>query len=141
MYSSQNQLQTKKEYRCTYYLTEVNKAVVRSMIEDLLMPGGDISAVDRYIRPDYRQHNPEVADGLEPFREKLEDPDRPLWYHDIVLLVGQGNFVATLCRATWGDDEYAQVDIFRLEDGLIVEHWDNAEPVPPPEETVNSGKF
>ena len=58
-----------------------------------------------------------------------------------MLLVGQGNLVATLCRATWEDAEYAQVDIFRLEDGLIVEHWDNVEPVPPPEELVNSGKF
>ncbi|NNC90936.1 MAG: polyketide cyclase, partial [Acidimicrobiia bacterium] len=58
-----------------------------------------------------------------------------------VLLVGQGNFVATLCRATWLDAEYAQVDIFRIDDGLIVEHWDNAEPVPPSEELVNSGKF
>jgi predicted SnoaL-like aldol condensation-catalyzing enzyme len=68
-------------------------------------------------------------------------PQRSLWYHEIVLLVGQGNFVATLCRATRDDAEYAQVDVFRVQDGLIVEHWDNAEPVPPPEQSVNSGKF
>ena len=47
-------------------------------------------------------------------------PDRPLWYQDIVLMVGEGNFVATLCRATWNGNEYAQADIFRLADGLIV---------------------
>jgi len=58
-----------------------------------------------------------------------------------VLLVGQGNFVATLCRATWDDQEFPQVDVFRIEDGLIAEHWDNAEPVPPRAEWVNSGKF
>ncbi len=35
----------------------------------------------------------------------------------------------------------AQADVFRLEGGKIVEHWDASEPVPPPEELVNSGKF
>jgi len=120
--------------------TKENKAIVRSMIEDLLMPDGDLSRVDQYIAVDYLQHNAEVPDGIEAFRSLLADPDRPLWYHDIVLLVGQGNFVATLCRATWEDTEYAQVDIFRLEDGLIVEHWDNVEPVPQGPQP-NSGKF
>ena len=58
-------------------------------------------------------------------------------------MVGQGNFVATLSRARWKDDqldqEYAQVDIFRIENGKVVEHWDNVEPVP--ENDVNGGKF
>ena len=51
--------------------------------------------------------------------------------------------MATLCRANWNDgkinQDYAQVDIFRIENGKVVEHWDNVEPVP--EENVNSGKF
>jgi predicted SnoaL-like aldol condensation-catalyzing enzyme len=55
--------------------------------------------------------------------------------------VGQGNFVATLCRARWEDAPYAQADLFRIEDGLIVEHWDAAEPIGPETEWVNSGKF
>lgn len=121
--------------------TVENKALVRAMLEDLLMPGGNPGTVARYIAEDYIQHNAEVPDGLAPFRSLLLMPQRSLWYHEIVLLVGQGNFVATLCRATRDDVEYAQVDIFRVQDGLIVEHWDNAEPVPPPEQSVNSGKF
>ena len=67
--------------------------------------------------------------------------DRPLEYEEIALLVGQGNFVATLCRARWKDTPYAQADLFRIEDGLIVEHWDAAEPIGPESEWVNSGKF
>jgi len=70
-------------------------------------------------------------------------PDKKLVYNEIVLVVGQGNFVATLCRVTRTEknkiQEYAIVDIFRIEDGLIVEHWDNIEPVPA--NSVNSGKF
>ena len=50
-------------------------------------------------------------------------------------------FRATLCKATFEGEELAQVDIFRVEDGKVVEHWDNYERVPPREEWVNSGKF
>lgn len=39
--------------------------------------------------------------------------------------VGQGNFVATLCKARWEGAPYAQADLFRVEDGLVVEHCQN----------------
>ena len=124
--------------------TEENKALVRSLIQDALMEGGNPQNLDRYISTDqYIQHNAEVPDGLEPFQKLATAPNRPLNYKEIVLLVGQGNFVATLCRANWKDEkidqDYAQVDIFRIENGKIVEHWDNVEPVP--EVSVNGGKF
>jgi len=122
--------------------TEANKAVVRGLITDVLMEGSDQSAIDRYISADsYVQHNADVEDGLAPFKSLVLAPDRSLVYDEIMLLVGQGDFVATLCRTRWEGAPQAQVDLFRLEDGLIVEHWDNAEPVPPKDEWVNSGKF
>jgi predicted SnoaL-like aldol condensation-catalyzing enzyme len=122
--------------------TDENKALVRALIEDVLMPGGNPHNVDRYISADeYIQHNRDVADGLEQFRALAVDPNRPLNYDEIVLLVGQGNFVATLCRANWEGAPYAQADLFRIEDGRVVEHWDAAEPIGPEEEWVNSGKF
>lgn len=122
--------------------TDDNKARVRSMIEDVLIPGGDPTRVDEYISAEtYIQHNAEVADGLEHFRPLAVDPNKPLVYDEIVLLVGQGNFVATLCRARWEGAPYAQADLFRLEDGLIVEHWDAAEAIGPEDQWVNSGKF
>ena len=120
--------------------TDENKAIVRAALEDLLMPGGDPSKIADYIAEDYIQHNPEVGDGRAPTRALLEAPDRPLWYDEIVLMVGEGNFVATLSRARFGDQAYAQMDLFRLEDGRIVEHWDAAEPVPSGPQP-NPGKF
>jgi predicted SnoaL-like aldol condensation-catalyzing enzyme len=78
---------------------------------------------------------------LEEFRRLVLDPRRPLVYDEIVLLVGQGNFVATLCRASSDGSPYAQADLFRVEAGRVVEHWDAAEPIGPPQEWVNSGKF
>lgn len=122
--------------------TGANKALVRTFVEDVLMEGGNPGNIGRYISSDqYVQHNKDVADGLESFRELAIAENRPLVYDEIVLLVGQGNFVATLCRARWEDTPYAQADLFLIEDGLIVEHWDAAEPIGPETEWVNSGKF
>jgi len=120
--------------------TEANRELVRSMIAELLMAGGDTSRIGEFIAEDYRQHNPDAPDGRETFRRLLDAPDRPLFYDEVVLLVGQGNFVATLSRAHWDDIEYAQMDLFRIADGLVVEHWDAAEPVPTGPQP-NSGKF
>ncbi|MEM9203882.1 MAG: nuclear transport factor 2 family protein [Actinomycetota bacterium] len=120
--------------------TDENKALVRELMTELLMRGGDLSKLDQFIAEDYIQHNPDAPDGRATFQALLESPDRPLWYDEIVLLVGEGNFVATLSRAHWEEVEYAQMDLFRIEDGLVVEHWDAAEPVPTGPQP-NRGKF
>lgn len=121
--------------------TDANKDVVRNLIEQVFIPGGDPSRVDEFVAEDYIQHNPDVEDGLAAFRALATTPDPPLVYSEIVLLVGRGNFVATLCRASFEGAPYAQADIFRLEGGKVIEHWDNVEAIGPEEEWVNSGKF
>jgi predicted SnoaL-like aldol condensation-catalyzing enzyme len=121
--------------------TEENQQLVRDLILDVLI-GEAPEKIDDYISNEqYIQHNAEDPDGLEHFKSLALAEDRTLTYQEIVLLVGQGNFVATLCKASWKGQPLAQVDIFRLEAGKVVEHWDNAEPVPPEDEWVNSGKF
>ncbi|MEM7658571.1 MAG: nuclear transport factor 2 family protein [Bacteroidota bacterium] len=120
--------------------TDENKALVREMITQVMMPGGDPHRIDEFISSEeYIQHNKDVPDGLEHFKALATQPNPPLMYDEIVLLTGKGNFVATLCKASWEGTPYAQIDIFRIENGKIVEHWDNVEPVP--ENDVNSGKF
>jgi len=121
--------------------TEDNKRTVRAMIEQVLMPGGDPTRVGEFVADEYHQHNPDVPDGLAAFRELAEDPNPPLRYVRIHLMVAEGNFVAVLSEATFDGDPYAQCDLFRLVDGKVVEHWDNVEPIGPPDEWVNSGKF
>jgi len=121
--------------------TDENKQLIRDLIRDVLI-GEKPENIDNYISSEqYIQHNTEVLDGLEHFKPLVLAEDRPLIYQEVVLLVGQGNFVATLCKASWEGNPFAQVDIFRIEHGKVVEHWDNAEPVPPEDEWVNSGKF
>ncbi len=127
---------------CDLDRTESNKDVVRGLIQDVLMPSGEAHRVHQYVSADqYVQHSAEVPDGLAPFAELVMAPDRPLAYQEIVLLIGQGNFVWTLCRASWKGVPYAQADIFRLENGKVVEHWDAAEVIGPEQTWANSGKF
>lgn len=121
--------------------TEDNKSLVRSMIQNVLMPGVKPENIEHYISSEqFIQHNKAIPDGLEAFKTLVAKNELPV-YHEIVLLVGSGNFVATLCKVTRAGTLYAQVDIFRVENGKIVERWENTEPVPPKEEWVNSGKF
>jgi high affinity sulfate transporter 1 len=121
--------------------TDKNKKLVRSMIKDTLIhrrkkPG----KIDRYLDSNLMDHTASFAAGRIALREAARS-DGPLSYDEIVLVVGEGNFVATLCKAKRAGTRVAQVDIFRIENGLIVEHWDNTELVPPNKELVNSGKF
>jgi len=124
--------------------TTENKALVRNLLKDAFMRDGNPSKLDHYIsKAQYIEHKSDVADGFENLAAQVQRENRLFNYEEIIHLLGQGNFVATLSRATCLEDgqskEYAQVDIFRIENGLVVEHWDNVEPVP--EVNVNSGKF
>lgn len=126
--------------------TEANKTLVRNLITEVLMPGGDPSKIDQYISAEqYIQHHSAMSDGIEAFRKSAMGPNRPLNYQEIFLMVGQGNFVATLSKTNRNDgnsnQDYAQADLFRVENDKIVEHWDCVEAILPREEWVNSGKF
>lgn len=113
--------------------TDANKKTAEAIIFNALMPGGTPEKIDDLISTEqYIQHNKDVADGVGHFRALAIAPDRNLNYSKIELLVGQGNFVAVLCHASWTEpdvyQEFVQVDLFRFENGLAVEHWDNVEP-------------
>lgn len=121
--------------------TAANKALVAAFIQTCLIDR-DLERASDFIDPDsYHQHNPDVGDGLDAFLSHFAPASTPLSYQECFLMVGEGNFVATLNRARWQDQDLCQVDLFRVDDGKIVEHWDNSEPVPPKEEWANSGKF
>ncbi|MCP3756995.1 nuclear transport factor 2 family protein [Streptomyces sp. TBY4] len=124
--------------------TEENKQRVAAFITDVLQ-GGQTHRIAEFIsRNRYVQHNPEVADGIEGFGAFAADlavKGQSLTYTKVHRLIGQGNFVVTLSEVDWAGTPMTVFDIFRLKDGLIVEHWDNAEPIPSPAEAGNSGKF
>jgi predicted SnoaL-like aldol condensation-catalyzing enzyme len=94
----------------------------------------DANAALQYIGHEYIQHNPNAADGPEGFRQYVaflreKFPDS---HSEIKRSFVDGNYVILHVNAirTPGTRGNAIVDIFRLENGKIVEHWDVTQPIP-----------
>ncbi len=115
--------------------TGANKASVQAFVDCVLLTG-DGGSLEEFVATDCIQHNPEFADGFAGF-----PPRSGLHYQSLFKLIGQGNFVVTYCKASRSGDDYAVFDLYRLQEGMIVEHWCNAEVILPPEQWGNSGKF
>ncbi|MDC7998309.1 nuclear transport factor 2 family protein [Gilvibacter sediminis] len=126
--------------------TEANKAKVEAFITDVLL-NHQMEKVTDYISTEtYIQHNPAVADGLEGFGAAMKyfaENGLVMEYTKLVKVLGEGNFVLTLSEGKFGKGELtAFYDLFRLENGLIVEHWDVISPIPPKEQWANeNGKW
>lgn len=120
--------------------TAANRAVVADYIETCFVQQ-KIERLDDFVADSYTPHSAEVAGGRDGLRTVLTNTKDPLRETENVLLVAEGNFVAALNREVWGDHEFCVADLFRLDGGKIVEHWDNIEPVPPRDTWANSGKF
>ncbi|MEM9606497.1 MAG: nuclear transport factor 2 family protein [Actinomycetota bacterium] len=124
--------------------TEANRALVTAFIDDVLVGGNGQNAASYVSTETYLQHNPAVGDGLEglgAYLGQLAEAGAPMVYKYVHRILAQGNFVVAYSLMQMGDEDYAVFDIFRVEDGKIVEHWDNMEPLPRGEMLVNQGKF
>lgn len=114
---------------------ERNKANVLAFYELGINQMKPQEAADKYIGKEYLQHNPNAADGVEPFVRLFEGLKRkfPQARGDIKRVIAEGDLVVLHVHRTNSPDDRGRVvvDIFRLdENGKIVEHWDVAQPVP-----------
>lgn len=121
--------------------TEENRALVVELITRGFIKGEDINFAD-YINPDrYFQHNANIGDGLEGLAAAIQS-GMSLRYETLHRTVAEGNFVLTMSEGVLNETPSAFYDLFRLEDGLIVEHWDVIADMPDPNAPTNaSGKF
>ena len=112
--------------------TAENKALVIELLEKMFI-GGERLDVTQYINPaKYLQHNPDAGDGLQGLQELMAAnaaKGLKIRYDEIGIVVAEGNFVLTGVAGAQGDRPTAFYDLWRLEDGLIVEHWDVIAPV------------
>lgn len=112
--------------------TGADKALVTGLVTDVLMKG-EIDKIDSYIAPAYMQHNPfvpDTRDGLKGFIAYLGENEIQFWYSDLHLVVAEGNFVFTQAEGVYDGTPTAFYDIWRVENGMIVEHWDAVQAIP-----------
>lgn len=112
---------------------QANHDLVLEMYHKVLI-AMDSSAVDRYIAPEYVQHSSlaePTVEALKGFldRVRTESPDATQTIHRS--FVDNDHVITHTHVVRWPDDPgLAVVDIFRVEGGLIVEHWDVIQDVP-----------
>ncbi|UVA77395.1 polyketide cyclase [Pandoraea commovens] len=94
----------------------------------------DFAAARQFLGDKYIQHNPNAPDGVEGFGKFVDflRKNQPDSHSDIVRAFADGDFVILHVRKVPhpGDLPIAIVDIFRLEKGKIVEHWDVSQQTP-----------
>ena len=110
------------------------REVVERFIDSLFRKKEVRQAFESWVASDYVQHKATLPDGREPvigFLENLFEryPDRIFTIHRII---ASDDLVAVHyhSQATPEDLGFAVVDIFRVENCRIVEHWDVVQPVP-----------
>ena len=93
----------------------------------------------------YIQHNPAIGDGLSGLAAALEGMAKQgitLEYKTVHKVLGEGNFVLAISEGAFAGKSTSFYDLFRVENGKIVEHWDVMETIMPEAQWKNSnGKF
>ena len=113
--------------------TAANKATVLAYYEAGFIQK-DFEKAVQYLSPHYKQHRPSAADGPEGLRKVIEflREKFPRAHGEIKRVVAEGDFVVLhihFKRDPEGRGD-AIVDIYRLADGRIAEHWDVQQEVP-----------
>lgn len=112
-------------------VTETNKQRVREIMEKIVN-GGDVELADAYYREDYIQHNPLVAQGragLKTLLTAMHASGKPR-QAEIVLINAEDDKVWVLLHWSGGDVApgtptlQVSTEVFRVEDGMMAEHWD-----------------
>jgi len=110
--------------------TEANKAQLTELF-DVLINGSQEeagAAVMANFQPEYIQHNPMAADGLEGFMAAM--PTEQWVFTKQHKVIGEGNFVLSISEGTHKGIPSVFYDLVRFEDGKIIEHWDVIQNIP-----------
>lgn len=113
-------------------LTARNKDIVRNFYTAVFI-GRNVDAAPRFLAPDYIEHSPEIATGLKGFmdtyRPRFARKPSADYKLEIVRVVGDKDIVVLFERSGGRPPgmNYLEVlwfDMYRVENGKIVEHWD-----------------
>jgi predicted SnoaL-like aldol condensation-catalyzing enzyme len=117
---------------------EIVVAYFRMMFEDKDVEG----ATKKYVGTPFVQHDPYIADGSDPVADYYLPyfEQHPQASADIKRVIAEGDMV--MIHSLWKDSPedrgQAAVDIYRVQNGKIVEHWDVSQDVPENPANANS---
>ena len=114
--------------------TEKNKKIAVAFLNMIFNEHKVAEAFKLYSVPDYKQHNPYAASGAQAAINFLGPylKQNPEASTDIKRVIAEGDLVAIHNNPKQNpkDRGRAVVDIFRLENGRVVEHWDVVQDIP-----------
>jgi predicted SnoaL-like aldol condensation-catalyzing enzyme len=110
-----------------------NKEMVVHFYDELFGPG-NLAVIDKYVGPEYIQHNPHAANGAEALRGfiKYFRGTYPNMQYRTARVIAEDDLVLLHSHAVTepGTPGQAVVDMFRVKDGKVDEHWDVIQDVP-----------
>src|SRR5271156_1882653 len=103
---------------------EQNKAIVLKAF-DTLFNRRDYATAERFWSPRYIQHSAHIAPGRDGLFNLVRTLPRTLKYEPGVI-VADGDFVIVHGRFSGfgAPVNWIAADIIRIDDGILVEHWD-----------------
>ncbi len=114
--------------------SEKNKKIVRDFYDLALNQKKPEEAVSKYLGKVYRQHNPNAGDGPEAFINYVKGfaKQNPELHFDFKRFVAEGDLVVvhSHLKLNPSDRGTAVMDIFRVDKGKVVEHWDVLQQIP-----------
>jgi predicted SnoaL-like aldol condensation-catalyzing enzyme len=114
---------------------ETNKEIVLKVLKGAFMER-DAKVVDRYFVPNYVQHNPVIPNGAAAIAGLI--PTLKNLSYEIGMVVAEGDVVMVHGRYVgWGPKPLVAVDIFKVKDGKVVEHWDVMQEEVPADKTAS----
>jgi len=124
-------------------MSETNKDIAVAFYKKALFEGRVEEAFRLYAGAPYPQHNPLIEDGMEGVKKfvALVMANHPDAHCEIKRVFADGDHV--ILHSHWhglSDNPRGEavVDIFRLEGGKVVEHWDVIQPVPETSANANT---
>ena len=103
-------------------MTKSNKEIALEVLKRAFIDR-DPTVVEQYFGANYKQHNPVIPDGPSAIAEMI--PTLTGLTYESGMAVADGDLVMVHGRYTgWGPKPMVAVDIFRVENGKVVEHWD-----------------
>jgi len=114
------------------HLTKKNKDLAKAFVETVLI-NGQFDQLVNFYHPEIIQHNPYIDNtiaGLLKGIEELQKEGLTIQIEKIFKVFGEGNFVLVCSEGKFALKPTAFFDLFRVDNNIIVEHWDVLQEIP-----------